>query len=341
MSRLLKTSVDLPSFPFKVRHDDNILLMGSCFVEHIGDFFKNSFVSCCLNPTGINFNPISIAKTINHVVQCSEFSSNDLIKSPKGHVHLDFHGSFASDEEEKLLFDLNQTIKNANEFIKKAELLIISLGTSHVYYHLEKQQIANNCHKINQSQFEKRLIDNKQSTSALFTAIQSLKKINKNLKIILTVSPVRHIKDGLQANSISKAHLRLCCENLCDTIENCYYFPSYELLIDELRDYRFYNEDMIHPSKLAVDLIIEKFIDLTFAEKEIEILHQCNKVRRVLNHIPIQKAIEPQLEFYNKTLNSIKTLKLQYPYIDIAQEKADIEQKINSIINSNKINVVQ
>jgi len=232
------------------------------------------------NPFGILFHPKAIEKLILNAIDQKEYKENDLIFQNERFHCFDAHSDLSNSDKKEVLNQLNSAISSTNKSLKKATHIIITLGTSWVYKHIETNEIVANCHKIPQKQFVKEILSVDEITESLGTIISSLKSINKDVSIIFTVSPVRHLKDGFVENMQSKAHLLAGIHQL----KNANYFPSYEILLDELRDYRFYAEDMIHPNKTAINYIWEKFIFTWFSDASLETISEIETIQKGLSH---------------------------------------------------------
>jgi len=263
-----------------IDYNSKILLLGSCFSENIGkklDYYKFRTTQ---NPFGILFHPKAIEKLILNAIDQKEYKENDLIFQNERFHCFDAHSDLSNSDKKEVLNQLNSAISSTNKSLKKATHIIITLGTSWVYKHIETNEIVANCHKIPQKQFVKEILSVDEITESLGTIISSLKSINKDVSIIFTVSPVRHLKDGFVENMQSKAHLLAGIHQL----KNANYFPSYEILLDELRDYRFYAEDMIHPNKTAINYIWEKFIFTWFSDASLETISEIETIQKGLSH---------------------------------------------------------
>lgn len=324
----LQTPIKLTSSSLNLLHSDTIMTFGSCFVENLSAHLSKLKIKCISNPSGITFNPHSISKTINYVVSGHKFIEQEIMVNDDTHFHFDFHGSFKSNQASKTLNVINEHIDRANTAVSDTKCIIITLGTAFVFKLLSSGAIVNNCHKLPASQFERTLLTIDQIVNDLENAFNSILTLNPKIKIVLTVSPVRHIRDGLVNNQKSKSQLISAAHLLCNMFDNCQYFPSYEIMMDELRDYRFYAEDMIHPSDLAVKIIINKFLEHHYQIDQLEILNQFENLTNEINH----KALHPKSNAYLgflETLNS-KVIKLSsdYPYVDLEKEKNLITQRI-------------
>lgn len=295
MSRF-RTNILIESFPFELNSNSKVLSIGSCFSEEIGEKLKNAGFETTVNPTGIVFNPVSISRTIQRLVQGNAYTKDELVFDQGKYHSLDHHGRFSDVDLEAALDKINAELNNASSELSGTNVLILTLGSAFAYRHTERAQIVANCHKIPQREFEKVLFRSDEIVERLNAVISSLSAICEGFNVILTVSPVRHLKDGPLQNQVSKSHLRIACEELVSTHSNCHYFPAYELVLDELRDYRFYARDMLHPSAETVDFIWEKFQQAAMSDSIRERTRSVEKLRLRLNHRSYEKSNEAEVE---------------------------------------------
>ncbi len=283
-----RTEFNIPESRHKINHQSKILALGSCFVEHIGSRLKDLQFNIQINPFGIIFNPYSIAKILNSALPEKielQTASPIIKKENKTFVNLDFHSKFNASTRPEL--EQNISIKNAlvTDHLSTANFVILTFGTAWVYTHLESNHIVANCHKIPQQQFKKSRLELNDLTSIYEALISKINQLNPDLKILLTVSPVRHLKDGFIENNLSKSTLILLCQNLASTFPNVVeYFPSYELQMDDLRDYRFYNSDLLHPNEMAKSYIFEKFATTYFDDKTQLLNRKIQKLNALKKH---------------------------------------------------------
>ena len=249
----------------QIDYTSKLFLVGSCFSENIGNKLNYFKFQATQNPFGILFHPKSIETFITNAINKKVYSESDLVFQNERWHCFDAHSSLSSSDKNELLENLNSAIVSTNNKLKKTSHIIITLGTAWVYRFIETDEIVANCHKIPQKKFLKELLTVDEITESLEAIIALLKSINRDVNIIFTVSPVRHLKDGFIENTQSKAHLIAGIHNTINAPKNINYFPSYELMMDELRDYRFYAEDMIHPNTTAINYIWEKFTDTWFS----------------------------------------------------------------------------
>ncbi|MBC7862335.1 MAG: GSCFA domain-containing protein, partial [Bacteroidia bacterium] len=250
----------------KISCKDQVTLLGSCFAESIGEKFERNKFHSLTNPYGIIFNPLSLATCISEIISEKKYSENELIQQNGLWHSFQHHGSFSFPDKNSALQKINSEIERAAVALKKPGWLIVTFGSAFVYTHTKTERTVANCHKIPGTEFEKKLLTTAEIVAAWKEQLASLKKFNPYLKILFTVSPVRYLRDGLIENNISKSTLLLAVHELCKD-HNTVYFPAYELVNDVLRDYRFFKEDMVHPTQQAVDFVWQKFSDAMLDEE--------------------------------------------------------------------------
>lgn len=311
-----RTEVPIVKSHFPITYQSEIFLMGSCFAENIGEKLEYFKFQNQVNPFGIIFNAVSIEKLIRRVVEKSYFTESDIFFHNDLWHCFEVHSELSNCNKEAFLESLNQFIELTNLQIYKSSHFIITLGTSWVYRHHESNQVVANCHKVPQKAFGKELLSAEQSANSLKTIVSLIQSINPNCKFIFTVSPVRHIKDGFVENQVSKANLLLAVYNVVNQQSSSInYFASYEIMMDELRDYRFYMEDMLHPSSIAIDYIWIKFFENFVAESEFSIMQQVSDIQKALHHRPFNSNSESHKKFLSNLQRKIDILAKQLPHI--------------------------
>jgi hypothetical protein len=316
----LSTKIPIPKSNHPIDYHSRIISFGSCFAEEVGkkfDYFKFQHLT---NPFGILFHPLAIEKVIDFALSEKQFTQDDIFFLDERWHCFDVHSAMSHPDKEVMLINLNNTLKATRQNISEATHFIITLGTAWVYTHLETNEIVANCHKVPQKAFEKKLLSIEEIATSIETIISKVKAINPNSNFIFTVSPVRHLKDGFTENQISKANLISAlhsCLNprLVSEVEAGAYFPSYEILMDELRDYRFYAEDMIHPNRLAIDFIWERFSEAYFTKETFATMKEVDAIQKGLSHKPFNPNSESHLRFLNKLKNQIKQLQKEFAQI--------------------------
>ena len=298
-----------------IDYQSNILLLGSCFSENIGDKLSYFKFQSIQNPFGILFHPKAIENLITNTSNKKVYSSDDLIYQNEIWHSFDAHSSLSSASENELLNKLNVAISLTNKKIKEASHIVITLGTSWVYRYIETDTIVANCHKIPQKKFLKELLSVSEISESLARSISLIKSINSDAAVIFTISPVRHLKDGFIENTQSKSHLIAAIHTLVNE-QDVSYFPSYEIMMDELRDYRFYAEDMIHPNKTAINYIWRKFIDTWFSEETKSIMKEIDEIQKGLLHRPFHEDSKLHQQFLLKLEQKKSSLQERLPFIN-------------------------
>jgi hypothetical protein len=312
-----RTEIEVAPAHFKISTDSKIMTVGSCFSEVIGSQLTDNKLQCLCNPYGTVFNPSSIFKLVSHSLQNQPVFKHLMLEHEGIWQHYDFHSKFYAHSKEELEKELNQTHNKVNHFLRKANFLVITLGTSIVYQLKENSQIVSNCHKTPASNFKKEMLTVKEILLRFRPMYEALKMQNNKIKILLTVSPVRHTRETLQLNSVSKSILRTACYHLEQDFNDVHYFPSYEIMLDDLRDYRFYKPDLIHPNEQAEQYIFEKFGETYFTEDLNVFLKEWNKVKMSLNHRPVQIDTPAHQKFLNDLLRKLDGFSTK---IDVSSE---------------------
>jgi hypothetical protein len=320
-----RTEIEVAPARFKISTDAKIMTVGSCFSEVIGAQLADNKINCLSNPYGTVFNPSSIFKLINHSLQSQAVFKHLMLENDGIWKHYDFHSRFYAHSKDELEHKLNLTHKKVNQFLRKANFLVITLGSSIIYRLKENGQIVSNCHKTPAQNFNKELLNIKEIILRFHTMYEALKMQNNKLKIILTVSPVRHTRETLPLNSVSKSILRTACHHLEQDFNDVHYFPSYEIMMDDLRDYRFYKTDMIHPNEQAEQYIFEKFATTYFTDELNDFLKEWSKVKLSLNHRPIQTDTPTHQIFLSNLLRKLDILSNK---IDVSHEIATVRSQL-------------
>lgn len=323
---IFRTEIDIARLPFGIDYTTSILSMGSCFAERIVERLRRAKFRATISPTGILFNPASIAQTLTAFAEGQEADGNMLVEREGGWVSLMAHSAIAGNSREEVLSTLSESYKQGKEALQWADTLILTFGTAWVYT-LPSGEVVANCQKVPQRNFLRRRLSVTEIVE-MFRPLLGGVLSDKN--VIFTVSPVRHIGDGLAENSLSKATLRVAIEELCAEFKNAYYFPAYECLVDDLRDYRFYATDMIHPSEQAVEYIWEKFTRCALTPQALELLPRVNKVITAAAHRPTNPHSAEYADFCRRTLDTIASM----PEVDFSEEKAHFLSKLKSFTNA-------
>ncbi len=313
----------LPNFDgeLKINHQTGVCFLGSCFTEHIGRKLQTAKFNILQNPFGILYNPFSIGDGLLRMIDGHPFGKKDLVERNGLWMSFAHHSRFSGLDREKVLEHINQSLIQAHQFLEKAEVLFISLGTAKSYRLKNTQKVVANCHKFPASNFDFFLATTDAVVSALTQVIQKLKVFNPGLQIIFTVSPVRHLKDGLIENQQSKATLLLAVAQLQKQWAHVRYFPSYEIMMDDLRDYRFYAYDRIHPNEEAIDYIFDYFSEAYFTEDTRLLIKKILKINNAISHRPFNKESADYQDFVKSTIEKISELEQQNKFLSFGEEK--------------------
>jgi hypothetical protein len=312
-----RTSIDISKNPNAIDYNSKIVSFGSCFAENMGDKFQYFKLQSTINPFGIIFNPVSIEKIIDRVIKDTLFTEEDIFFHNERWHCFEVHSDLSHSDAKELLVNLNQILKETKKQLQEATHTIITYGTSWVYQNIEKDTIVANCHKVPQKQFTKELLSVKTIQESIENTISLIQYINSNCNFIFTVSPVRHLKDGFVENQRSKSHLITAIHNLLSENGNLQseYFLSYEIMMDELRDYRFYAEDMLHPSQIAIDYIWERFKESAISEIAYPTMDAVESIQKGLQHRPFNPQSVSHKKFEANLQSKIATLVAQYSFM--------------------------
>ncbi len=306
----------------KISHEDRTLCIGSCFAEHIGGRLEQFKFPVLLNPFGIVYNPVSISQVFKRILSGEEFQAEDLFENLGLWHSFAHHGSFSHPDKKLALENINQALSGAHAFLKNANRLIVTFGSANVFVLKKTGGVVANCHKLPGQEFERRRLSVREAAESLGAVFEKLQAFTAPpLEVVLTVSPVRYLRDGLIENQRSKATLLLAAEELCKAFPFVRYFPSYEILIDDLRDYRFYAEDMAHPNCLAVDYIWKYFEAAFFEEKTKRLCRQIEKIALAAGHRPFHSQSAEYQSFLKKQMEAVKELEKEFPHLNFSREK--------------------
>lgn len=313
----LQTKLKLKPQPTnQLDYNSKVVLLGSCFSENIGKKFEDLKFQSTVNPFGILFHPLAIENLVKRAIHKDYYSEEALHFQNEHWCCLDAHSKFNTPSKEELLATLNTTIDNTHLRLANATHIIITLGTSWVYRHITSDAIVANCHKLPQRQFQKELLSVDTIAASLEAIVSLVKHVNPKITFLFTVSPVRHIKDGFVENTRSKSHLLTAIHQLVESRKQLYYFPSYEIMMDELRDYRFYNSDMIHPSDVAIDYIWETFKSVWLSEDAQKTSETVASIQAKKSHRPFNPNSQAHQEFILKLQAEIDELQEKHPFFN-------------------------
>lgn len=311
------TTVPLKKSDFPMNYNSKIVSLGSCFAENMAEKFEYFKFHNVVNPFGIIFNPVSIEKLIHRAVHKIEFTTDDVFYHNESWHCFEVHSDLNDFDEALLLQKLNRLLHQFRIQLEEASHIIITLGTSWVYRNTTSKEIVANCHKVPQNQFDKELLSVETIQNSIQNSVQLIQSINPNCTFVFTISPVRHLKDGFVENQRSKSHLIAALQSLLSEfgLLRSEYFPSYEIMMDELRDYRFYANDLLHPSQSAIDYIWIKFFEHHVAESEFGLMNQVCEIQRSLHHRPFNPNSESHQKFLSNLNQKIQKLQEQLPHI--------------------------
>ena len=311
----LQTRIPLQPELHQIDYESQVLLMGSCFAENIGERLAFYKFQGLVNPFGIVFHPLAIEKLVTRAINEDFYSEADLIFQNEQWHCFEVHSSLSHTQKGGLLNALNTKLKELLEYLLTVSHIIFTYGTAWAYRYIESDSIVANCHKFPQKKFLKELLTVEEISASIENTLTLIKDINPQVKFVHTISPVRHLKDGFVENSISKAHLIAGLHELIAPRNRIYYFPAYEIMMDELRDYRFYNEDMVHPNKTAITLIWEQFKSAWIAPETEELQKEIASVQAGLLHRPFNPNSDGHQLFLKDLEQKIVLLQLRLPNI--------------------------
>lgn len=309
-----RTTVPLQKSDFKISYDSRILSLGSCFSVNIAQKMKYYNFQIVSNPFGILFHPLAIEKVVEKTLKNDLFDENDFFKHNDLWHSFDLHSELSNPTLETVINVANQKIKEFKNELQNADFIFITPGTSWVYVHNSGKVVAN-CHKVPQINFSKKLLSVEEVEKSIQNTVNQIKSINSKIKIIYTISPIRHLKDGFVENQISKAHLITGVHSFISKNTDIQYFPSYEILLDELRDYRFYAQDMLHPSEFAMEYIWECFAETYVSEECFSDMKQIDSIRKGLSHKHFNPESEQSKTFQENLTRKINEIRKKYPFM--------------------------
>jgi lysophospholipase L1-like esterase len=303
-----RTELIVDKYTIRFDYSKRYFFIGSCFSDNVGEIMQKLHFKTMVNPFGTVYNPLSISNLIGSIVEPKSIENIYYNQDSNQYFHYDFHSKFNNISKEDLIYDLNSTIDEVASFINEVDVVFITLGTAWVYKLMESGHTVSNCHKMPQSLFTKDILSQEEIEIALTQIIRFLKNVNDQIEIVFTLSPVRHIKDGLIENSLSKAKLLQAIHKVVGVENSAMYFPAYEIMMDDLRDYRFYEKDLIHPNEVAIEYIWN-YIKQSFFDQEINHkIDKVNKINSFLDHRPFNKDDESYLNKKAQIEKELKTI---------------------------------
>lgn len=324
-------NIDIKSLPSPINYNDKILLIGSCFTEHIGNTLQELKFPVLQNPNGILFDPASVCKSLVRYIQNREYTEKDLFYLNEVWNSWEHHSRFSHPDAAACLQLMNEARQQAHDFLKEANWVIITLGSSFSYRLTEQaggktgEGVAN-CHRAPAQWFNKHLLGIDETVTLLDNCYHQLKRFNPHLNILFTVSPVRHIRDGVVENNRSKARLIEAVHHMVNKFDGLHYFPAYELVIDVLRDYRFYDIDLVHPNYSATSFVLDKFAESCIDPASRQLMQEIKKIVIARKHKAFQPSTQAHQQFLATHLEKVKALQDRYPFLDLAKEAAYFSQ---------------
>jgi hypothetical protein len=317
---LFRTVVDAPESPARIAHSDRILCLGSCFAEDIGEKLKAFRFNACVNPAGALFNPSSIAACLGRLGEARPYTEDELFHDDGLWHSWDHHSRFSSAIKEEGLNAINRQFIAGTESLKNLDVLILTFGTAFVYRLKETGKVVANCHKQPQNMFDRELVSIKDIADEWIMLLKDIFQHHPKARCIATISPVRHLRDDPHENLVSKSTLACAVHELEKAFPRLYYFPAYEIMMDELRDYRFYEKDMAHPNELAIDYIWERFVGACVEKMSREFIKDYEAVKNAMGH-KVMKGGERAIKFGREQLEIINKLEKKYLGISFTGEK--------------------
>ncbi len=320
-----RTPIEIPSFPFSINYQTPLFFLGSCFSDNIGNQLKYFKFPALINPLGTIYNPVSILNTLQIINDNRQLTKKDLEFSNDRYFHYSFNTLFSGSNSEHTVEKMNTAIQSAHNFLKTTEIIFITLGTSFAYRLKSSGKIVSNCHKQPASLFDRILLN----TNIIKNSLETILKITgKNKKVIFTVSPIRHLKDGLIENQRSKAQLISTVHQVIENHPNTFYFPAYEIIMDDLRDYRYYDESLTHLSNSGIQYIFHHFAKNAIDKTVFPIMQDVDKLKKMTRHKTANLTNTELTDWKNKLNDTINKLVKKYPFLDLSEERASISSEI-------------
>ncbi|MDR2498751.1 MAG: GSCFA domain-containing protein [Tannerellaceae bacterium] len=324
------TPVYIPQSAFGLGYRDRLLLMGSCFAVEIGQRMAAGGLDALINPFGILYNPLSIAIALRRLMHPKPYVAADLFYHNEQFHSFDHHGGFSRHDLPEALAFVNSKLSEGAERLSLASYIVVSWGNTALFRCADDDRVAGNCHKLPARHFRRERLGVEDIVSCWRALVKDLKEMKPDARLILTVSPVRYLGDGARQNSLSKSAMLIAAEELEREFgEHISYFPAYELMIDELRDYRFYAPDMLHPSSQAVDYIWERFRQTFFAAPDHQLFAAWEEIQKALRHVPTRPDSAEYRQFVEKTLEKVEEISRKFPYFDTSSARQQLQSNIN------------
>lgn len=325
------TEVELKDPAWQLDYSGKVLFIGSCFTENIGEIMQDLKFQTCINPFGIVYNPLSVSGSLRRLMFAKSYTEDDLFEQDGYWGNFDFHGRYSASSQSLALDGMNRQVAEGHRFLSEAGYLVITLGTAWVFEYRQTAQTVANCHKFPASDFTRYRLETSAIISEFKELLSALWKFNPNLKVLFTVSPIRHLKDGAVGNQLSKSSLLLAVDQLVSEFgpERCAYFPAYEIMMDELRDYRFYADDLVHLSPVAVEHIWAKFKTHFLSRECHKLMIEIDKIGKAMQHRPLRRNSTSYVNFLNQNLSKLRDLTFSFPYLNFQSETEHFKNEMN------------
>jgi hypothetical protein len=317
---IFRTPVDAGVAKHQASYHAPSVFIGSCFSENIGNRLSELRMPVCVNPFGILYNPVSIFHSLEFLAKGKKYKKSDLGFHNGRWFSFDHHGRFSASEQTDCLIKINESVEAGREALKLASHLFITLGTAWVYQLKTSGKIVANCHKIPDSSFTRRILKVDEVSQPFGILFKNLKKLNPDLQVVFSLSPVRHTRDGARGNALSKAILLVAIHQIIAGNPDSSYFPAWEIMMDDLRDYRFYEPDMLHPNSQAIGYISDRFADCWLTSETREIMKGMEKIVLARKHCPVNPETEEFRKFIFSVLTETYKLKEKYPFIELGED---------------------
>lgn len=316
-----KTTIELGEAGFHIQYQDNILSMGSCFAQNMAAFLEQNFYPITTNPFGTVYNPISIKNSLGLLLNNYEFQAEDLFFHNGLWNSFQHHSSFSTPDPTTTLEQINVALVKARSRLQQSNVLILTFGTAWVYELKKNQKVVSNCHKLPSNRFKRKRLTVNEIIENIGPLLEYLKTYLPDLNIILTVSPIRHLKDGFVENQLSKSTLLLAVQEMVKRASFIHYFPAYEIMMDDLRDYRYYADDLVHPSNLAIQYIWELFAQQYLAPQELSIRNSIQKIQKAMQHRSFNPSSTAHQKFLAQQLKNIDKIQKKVPTLNLSTAK--------------------
>ena len=316
-----RTQLPFEKSLIEISHESPLLCVGSCFAANMGQKLEDAKFLTFINPFGISYNPVSIVECLSYLIDNQLFTKENIFQQGEFWHSFSHHGHFSKMSKSEALECINTTLTSARDFFKTTQKLIITLGSANVFVHQKTGKIVANCHKVPNQEFEKKRLSVEKIVTDFENILTRLKNKKPDLEVILSVSPIRHLREGIVENQRSKATLILATEQLCKRLDFVHYFPAYEIMMDDLRDYRFYETDMTHPTPQAVDYIWDIFQNTYFSEKTQTLTQRIERIVTASKHRPFHTQSIDYQNFVKNNISKIEVLETEFPTLNFEKEK--------------------